>query len=122
MNIKLINHVLKRSPSSSAQLSRLNHPSTVYPSGVENAVARQNTMSCMTSQIRNNLRGSLPIGSTNRKTPVGVSIEQLSSNGQAQLLVKRYHSYISGVVTSKALALPKLPSDWLTPNLLGSLV
>jgi hypothetical protein len=122
MNIKLHNHVPRRSTSSSAQLSRLHRPTTFYPSGVENAVARQNTMSCVTSQIRNNLRGSLPIGSTNRKTPEGISIEQLSSNGQAPLLVKRYHSYTSGVVASKALTLPKLPSDWLTPNLLSSLV
>lgn len=122
MNIKLNNHVPQRSPSQAAQLSRLNHPTNVYPTGVENAVARQNTMSCITYQIRNNIRRSLPIGSTNRKTPVGVSIEQLSSIETAQLLVKRDHTCISGVVGNKAFSLPKLPVDLLTPNLLGSLV
>ena len=122
MNIKLNNHVPQRSPSQAVQLSRLNHPTNVYPTGVENAVARQNTMSCVTSQIRNNIRGSLSISSTNRNTPVGIPVDQSSSNGPAQLIVKRDQSYISGVDECKALSVPELPADWLTPNLLGSLV
>ena len=72
MNIKLHNHVPKRSPSLSTQISRLNHSKTIYRSGVENAVARQNSMSCVTSSIRNNLIGLLPIDST-RKNYVSAS-------------------------------------------------
>jgi hypothetical protein len=122
MNIKLHNHVPKRFPSPSAQPSRIDHPSTVYLSVIENAVARQNSMSCVTSQIRHNLCGLLPIDSTRRKLRVGLSVDQFLSNGSTQRLAKIDHSYTSGVVTNKRLPLPQLSADSVTPNLLVSLV
>ena len=106
MNIKLHNHVPKRSQSPSAQIPRLDQPTTIYRSGIENAVARQNSMSCVTSSIRHNLIGLLPIDSTRKKLRVGVSVHQLSSNGSTQRLVNMDHSNVSDMVTNKTLTWP----------------
>jgi len=122
MNIKLHNHVPKRSQSPSAQIPCLDQPTTIYRSGIENAVARQNSMSCVTSSIRHNLIGLLPIDSTRKKIRVGVSVVQLSSNGSAQRLVNIDHTKISDVVTNKRIPWPQISADSLTPNLLASLV
>ena len=106
MNIKLHNHVPKRSPSPPTQISCLDHSTTIYRSGVENAVARQNSMSCVTSSIRHYLIGLLPIDSTRKKFRVGVSVDQLSSNGSTQRLVNIDQSNVSDMVTNKTLTWP----------------